>query len=79
MFLQHEQSPKRKSTLMVGEMGGAVQRPTSPFLHLFRLWVSPSPTMHAPPVPVARAGHREEKYSVYLPERSTMQSDGRVR
>lgn len=41
--------------------------------------VSRSPAMHAPPVPVVRAGHREEKYSVYLPERSTMQSDGRVR
>lgn len=79
MFLQHEESPKRKSALMVGEMGGAAHWPTSPFLHLSRLWVFPSPAMHAPPVPVARAGHREEKYSVYLPERSTMQSDGRVR
>lgn len=44
-----------------------------------RLCVSPDPAMHAPPVALARAGHREEEDSVYLPERSAMQSDGRVR
>lgn len=83
VFLQNEDSSwesRGDSTLKLSDkLPGPPAGPRSPPLYLSRLCVSPSPTMHAPPVPMARAGHREEKYSVYLPERSTMQSDGTVR